>query len=45
MPSPFASLKPNGIILGKISQEEKIDIIKLNFWFNQEGKILLKKYS
>jgi hypothetical protein len=38
---------PNGsnfITLGKISEEEKIAIIKTGFRLNQEGKISLKKY-
>jgi hypothetical protein len=30
--------------LGKISEEEKIEIIQLGFQLNQEGKISLKKY-
>ena len=36
--------EPNFITLGKISEEEKIEIIKLGFQLNQEGKISLKKY-
>ena len=34
----------NFITLGKISEEEKIEIIKTGFRLNQEGKISLKKY-
>jgi hypothetical protein len=34
----------NFITLGKISEEDKIEIIKLGFQLNQEGKISLKKY-
>ena len=34
----------NFITLGKISEQEKIEIIKLGFQLNQEGKISLKKY-
>jgi hypothetical protein len=30
--------------LGKILEEEKIEIIKTGFRLNQEGKISLKKY-
>jgi len=30
--------------LGKISEEEKIEIIQTGFQLNQEGKISLKKY-
>lgn len=30
--------------LGKISEEDKIQIIKTGFRLNQEGKISLKKY-
>jgi hypothetical protein len=30
--------------LGKISEEEKIEIIKLGFQLQAEGKISLKKY-
>ena len=36
--------EPNFITLGKISEEEKIEIIQLGFQLNQEGKISLKKY-
>ena len=32
------------IAQGKISEEDKIEIIKLGFQLNQEGKISLKKY-
>jgi hypothetical protein len=32
------------ITLGKISEQEKVEIIKLGFQLNQEGKISLKKY-
>jgi hypothetical protein len=35
---------PNFITLGKISEEEKIEIIKLGFQLQAEGKISLKKY-
>ena len=38
---------PNGsnfITLGKISGQEKIEIIQTGFQFNQEGKISFKKY-
>lgn len=34
----------NFITLGKISEQEKIEIIKLGFQLNQEGKVSLKKY-
>jgi len=34
----------NFISLGKISEEDKIQIIKTGFRLNQEGKISLKKY-
>ena len=34
----------NFITLGKISDEEKIEIIKLGFQLQVEGKISLKKY-
>ena len=34
----------NFIPLGKISEEDKIQIIKTGFRLNQEGKISLKKY-
>ena len=34
----------NLIPLGSISEQEKIEIIKLGFQLNQEGKISLKKY-
>jgi len=34
----------NFITLGKILEEEKIEIIKTGFRLNQEGKISLKKY-
>jgi len=34
----------NFITLGKISEQEKIEIIKLGFQRNQEEKISLKKY-
>ena len=30
--------------MGKISEKEKIEIIKTGFQLNQEGKISLKKY-
>jgi len=36
--------EPNFITLGKISEEEKIEIIKIGFRLNQERKISLKKY-
>ena len=35
----------NFITLGKISEQEKLEIIKLGFQLNQEGKIFLKKYQ
>jgi hypothetical protein len=35
----------NFITLGKISEEDKIEIIKLGFQLQNEGKISLKKYS
>jgi hypothetical protein len=35
----------NFITLGKISEDEKIEIIKLGFQLQAEGKISLKKYS
>jgi hypothetical protein len=34
----------NFITLGKISKQEKVEIIQLGFQLNQEGKISLKKY-
>ena len=34
----------NFITLGKISEEDKIEIIKLGFQLQNEGKISLKKY-
>jgi hypothetical protein len=34
----------NFITLGKISEQEKVEIIKLGFQLNQDGKISLKKY-
>ena len=34
----------NFIILSKIPEEERVEIIKLDFQLNQEGKISLKKY-
>jgi hypothetical protein len=34
----------NFITLGKISEQEKFEIIKLGFQLNQDGKISLKKY-
>jgi len=34
----------NFIILGNLSEEEKIEILKTGFRLNQEGKISLKKY-
>lgn len=34
----------NFIILSKISEEERVEIIKLGFQLNQQGKISLKKY-
>jgi hypothetical protein len=36
--------RPNFVTLGKISEEEKIEIIKIGFRLNQEGKISLKDY-
>ena len=36
--------RANFITLGKILEQEKIEIIKLGFQLNQEGKISLKKY-
>jgi hypothetical protein len=36
--------QPNFITLGKISEEDKIEIIKLGFQLQNEGKISLKKY-
>ena len=35
---------PKFVTLGKISEDEKIEIIQLGFQLNQEGKISLKKY-
>lgn len=35
---------PNLITLRNISEEEKIEIIKLGFELNQEGKISLKEF-
>ena len=35
---------PNFIPLGKISQQEKIEIIQTGFQLQVEGKISLKKY-
>ena len=34
----------NFITLSKISEEERVEIIKLGFQLNQQGKISLKKY-
>jgi len=34
----------NFINLGKISKDEKIELIKTGFQLNQEGKIFLKNY-
>ena len=34
----------NFITLGKIYENDKIEIIQTGFQFNQEGKISLKKY-
>ena len=47
--APNEELVPNSeqqnfVTLGKISEQEKIEIIKLGFQLNQEGKISLKKY-
>ena len=39
-----AQNQPNFITLGKISEEEKIEIIKLGFQLQNQGKISLKKY-
>ena len=36
--------RQNFVTLGKISDEEKIEIIKLGFQLQNEGKISLKKY-
>jgi hypothetical protein len=36
--------RTNFITLGKISEDEQIEIIKLGFQLNQEGKISLKNY-
>jgi hypothetical protein len=36
--------KPNFITLGKISEQEKIEIIQIGFQRQAEGKISLKKY-
>ena len=36
--------EPNFITLGNLSENEKIEIIKLGFHLNQERKISLKKY-
>ncbi len=36
--------QPNFLTLRKISEEEKIEIIKIGFRLNQEGKISWKKY-
>ena len=35
---------PNFVTLEKISEQEKVDIIKLGFQLNQDGKISLKNY-
>ena len=35
---------PNFVTLEKISEQEKVEIIKLGFQRNQEKKISLKKY-
>jgi hypothetical protein len=39
-----AETEDNFISLGKISEQEKVDIIQLGFQLNGEGKISLKKY-
>ena len=39
-----AQNQPNFITLGKISDQEKIEIIKLGFQLQAEGKLSLKKY-
>ncbi len=36
--------RPNFITLGKISEEEKIEIIQRGFQLQAEGKLSLKKY-
>ena len=36
--------QPNFITSGKISEEDKIEIIQLGFQLQNEGKISLKKY-
>lgn len=36
--------KSNFIILGKLTEEEQIEIIQLGFQRNQEGKLALKEY-
>jgi hypothetical protein len=41
---PKVQNQPNFITLGKISEEEKIEIIKLGFQLQAEGKISLKTY-
>jgi len=41
---PLPQNKTNFITLGKISEEEKIEIVKLGFQLQAEGKISLKKY-
>ena len=35
---------PNFVTLSQISEKKKIEIIKVGFQLNQEGKISLKKY-
>ena len=40
----ITQIKMKPITLGKISEQEKIEIIKLGFQLNQEGKISFKKY-
>jgi hypothetical protein len=39
-----ALTEPNFIILGKISEEDKIEIIQTGFELQAQGKISLKKY-
>jgi hypothetical protein len=41
---PSNQEKPNFITLGKISEEDKIEIIKLGFQLQAQGTISLKKY-
>jgi hypothetical protein len=44
IPQDKAPNEDDFITLGKISEEDKVEIVKLGFLTSQEGKISLKKY-